>query len=244
LSVTEEDISRLKRLSDTYRYAAADSAGSSIASMQEQSNSDILTHLALQRILAAITTPSVPSVDGWKVVPVEPTREMIQAGEGAHYAAKNRVTDARTADAYRAMLAASPEPSNLQNMQSAPSSPEGGGGDSDWTLIGLADELERAAREDMALGGAASDLADTANHVADCLKKLSPATTEGVSEAVAGPVWAEEGAGEDGETIWTSEVQSLGGYGVIATVHGATEAEAIARRDLVLAALHAPRGEG
>jgi NTP pyrophosphatase (non-canonical NTP hydrolase) len=51
-------------------------------------------------------------------------------------------------------------------------------------------------------------------------------------ELVPGSVWKEP---ED--DCWTSEVQALGGYEVVATVHGATEAQAMIRRDLVLAAL-------
>jgi hypothetical protein len=123
LSVTEEDIAYARDLLNAQRVDLARHAPI------YASHNDMIDRLIAA--LASITTPSVPSLDGWKLVPVEPTMEMIQAGEAAHYAAKNRVTDARTADAYRAMLAASPEPSNLQNMQSAPSSPEGGGGEKD-----------------------------------------------------------------------------------------------------------------
>lgn len=49
---------------------------------------------------------------------------------------------------------------------------------------------------------------------------------------VAGPVW-------QGDECWTSEVQTFGGYGVVATIHGPTEAEVIRRRDVVLFALSA-----
>ena len=61
---------------------------------------------------------------------------------------------------------------------------------------------------------------------------------------VAGPVWREaEITDEDGEPIWTSGVQTIGGYSVIATVHGGSEAEVTARRDAILAALQ-PQAEG
>lgn len=52
---------------------------------------------------------------------------------------------------------------------------------------------------------------------------------------IAGNSWKEP---ED--DCWTSEVQIVGGHYVVATVHGATQAEAEARRDAVVAALTKP----
>ncbi len=53
---------------------------------------------------------------------------------------------------------------------------------------------------------------------------------------VAGSVWRE--AEEEGE-VWTAEVQTIGGYNVIATVHGGSKAEAMARRDAIMQTLAA-----
>jgi hypothetical protein len=61
---------------------------------------------------------------------------------------------------------------------------------------------------------------------------------EALASFVAGPVWKE--AEDD---CWTSEVQVVGGHEVVATVHGATEIQAIMRRDAVLAALTSHAGE-
>lgn len=62
---------------------------------------------------------------------------------------------------------------------------------------------------------------------------------------VAGLVWQETDiTDEDGNIIWTSEVQTAGGWSVIATVHGATEDEAKQRRDACLAALSKPNAPG
>ena len=52
------------------------------------------------------TVPSVP--DGWVMVPVEPTREMLNAGEFRKY----RDEYEPEADAYRAMIAAAPKQEN------------------------------------------------------------------------------------------------------------------------------------
>lgn len=41
-----------------------------------------------QEIIAAIAQP-VSEPDGWKLVPIEPTEKMLEAGKGAHYQAQN-----------------------------------------------------------------------------------------------------------------------------------------------------------
>lgn len=74
------------------------------------------------------------------------------------------------------------------------------------------------------------------------LEALASAPVEG-GAFVAGGVWKLEGEGEDGEDLWKSEVQTMGGYGVVATCYGATQAEASGRRDAILAALQAQDGE-
>lgn len=61
-----------------------------------------------------------------------------------------------------------------------------------------------------------------------------PASAGGAEKFVAGPVWREE---EEESECWTAEVQTLGGYYVVATVHGGSRDEAIARRDAIIAAL-------
>lgn len=72
--------------------------------------------------------------------------------------------------------------------------------------------------------------------------------SEGVKERfVTGPVWLEPDlTDEDGGPIWTSEVQAIGGYSVIATVHGEDEAEASRRAEAICRTLNrapSPIGE-
>ena len=57
----------------------------------------------LDVILAALRASPAP--DGWRMVPVEPTEEMNNAGRGGLY-----VTARRVDDMYRAMIAAAPSP--------------------------------------------------------------------------------------------------------------------------------------
>jgi|GEM_PF-2348987 len=67
--------------------------------------------------------------------------------------------------------------------------------------------------------------------------------SEREAQYVAGPVWQDpDGDGDDGP-LWTAEVQTMGGYAVVATVHGSTEQEATERRDRTLAALAMPDRE-
>lgn len=68
------------------------------------SRSDTVARLA-EISLAALATPPAPSSqEGWKLVPVEPTEEMIEAGD--------RFMEglSRLGDAYEAMIAAAPAP--------------------------------------------------------------------------------------------------------------------------------------
>lgn len=64
---------------------------------------------------------------GWKLVPVEPTREMIEAGKDAHYEAEKRIQEpgawkqggfakraVRAAHVFQAMLAAAPQPPTVK----------------------------------------------------------------------------------------------------------------------------------
>ena len=52
-------------------------------------------------------TPSIPA--GWKLVPIEPTHEMLEAGEGALVPTYTDTPVSVPFDVYRAMLAAAPE---------------------------------------------------------------------------------------------------------------------------------------
>ena len=51
--------------------------------------------------------PIVP--EGWKLVPIEPTYEMLEAGEGAFVPTYTDTPVSVPFDVYRAMLAAAPE---------------------------------------------------------------------------------------------------------------------------------------
>lgn len=64
--------------------------------------------IGLARQLLAAPEPSAQA--GWKLVPVEPTPEMLAHGVGAQAAASTHVMDKLTLIAWRAMLAASPQP--------------------------------------------------------------------------------------------------------------------------------------
>ena len=51
--------------------------------------------------------PSVP--DGWKLVPIEPTQEMLDAGEDTFVSSLSGTPTSSPIAVYRAMLAAAPE---------------------------------------------------------------------------------------------------------------------------------------
>lgn len=51
--------------------------------------------------------PSIP--EGWKLVPIEPTYEMLEAGEGTFVPTYTGTPVSVPFDVYRAMLAAAPE---------------------------------------------------------------------------------------------------------------------------------------
>lgn len=97
------------------------------------------------------------------------------------------------------------------------------------------------------------DLAKLANEAVEALNSLFPvpdalsttparaeAQDEGAAAFVPGNVWKCEGEGEDGEDVWQSEVQTMGGHGLVATVWGGSEEEAAQRRDAVFAVLSHP----
>lgn len=85
---------------------------------------------AIDALIAALERPQdhVPDAGnmasaGWKLVPVEPTREMIEAGKDAHYEAEKRIQEpgaweqggfakraVRAAHVFQAMLDAAPQP--------------------------------------------------------------------------------------------------------------------------------------
>ena len=62
---------------------------------------------ALYLAPGAQPAPSVP--EGWKLVPLEPTYEMLEAGEGALVPTYTDTPVSVPFDVYRAMLAAAPE---------------------------------------------------------------------------------------------------------------------------------------
>ena len=79
----------------------------------------IVLRAALEQ--SQVNSQEIP--EGWKLVPVEPTDEMREAGKDAHYEAETRISDAdawsltgfahrtvRASYIYRAMLAAAPQP--------------------------------------------------------------------------------------------------------------------------------------
>lgn len=63
-------------------------------------------------ILAKLQQASVP--EGWKLVPVEATPEMISAGAVHHYGACSRQDRSDADKAWDAMLAAAPQPKEKQ----------------------------------------------------------------------------------------------------------------------------------
>lgn len=75
-----------------------------------------------------VNSPEIP--EGWRLVPVEPTEEMRDAGKDAHYEAETRTSDSdawsltgfahrvvRASYIYRAMLAAAPQPPVVEQPQ-------------------------------------------------------------------------------------------------------------------------------
>lgn len=93
--------------------------------------SDELMHTAAANLRAALEQPdteittSLPA--GWKLVPVEPTHDMQEAGIGAHYEAEKKMQEpnawepggfakrkVRASHVYRAMISAAPEPQNIK----------------------------------------------------------------------------------------------------------------------------------
>jgi hypothetical protein len=67
----------------------------------------------------------------------------------------------------------------------------------------------------------------------------SPYSGDAREALIAGPVWQETGQEQE---CWTAEVQTFGGYSVVATVHGSSQADAIARQSAILAALSEHQG--
>ena len=67
-----------------------------------------VTHwMPLPDLPGAHPAPSIP--EGWKLVPIEPTYEMLEAGEGALVPTHTDTPVSVPDDVYRAMLAAAPE---------------------------------------------------------------------------------------------------------------------------------------
>lgn len=59
--------------------------------------------------LSALAAPHAGAApDGWKLVPVEPTEEMVIAFAEEWYSRRQTIDDPQMVEAYRAMLAASP----------------------------------------------------------------------------------------------------------------------------------------
>jgi hypothetical protein len=61
------------------------------------------------RVTGAQAQPAPSAPDGWKLVPIEPTYEMLEAGEGALVPTYTDTPVSVPDDVYRAMLAAAPE---------------------------------------------------------------------------------------------------------------------------------------
>jgi hypothetical protein len=61
------------------------------------------------RVTGAQAQPAPSAPDGWKLVPIEPTYEMLEAGEGALVPTHTDTPVSVPDDVYRAMLAAAPE---------------------------------------------------------------------------------------------------------------------------------------
>ena len=101
----------------------------------EQRGSTASEFNAIEALLAALEQPQADSPEipkGWKLVPVEPTEEMHDAGKNAHYEAETRTSDAdawsltgfahrgvRASYVYRAMLAAAPQPPTAEKSSVA-----------------------------------------------------------------------------------------------------------------------------
>jgi hypothetical protein len=126
LSVTEEDIAYARAVLESKRKGP----------FALLSDFDIQQHNArLDRILASITTPSVPSLDGWKPIETAPKdgtcflafsdREYVKlfvcskapAGQGGEW-------HNRSANRWAT-------PTHWRPLPAPPSSPEGGGGEKD-----------------------------------------------------------------------------------------------------------------
>ena len=61
------------------------------------------------RVTGAQAQPAPSAPDGWKLVPIEPTYEMLEAGEGALVPTYTDTPVSVPDDVYRAMLASAPE---------------------------------------------------------------------------------------------------------------------------------------
>jgi hypothetical protein len=101
------DLAALQELvaaGELYRINERQLTGAGLYNMAQKPARALVDALpALSRLLEA--------QEGWKLVPVEPTKEMIEAGDDSRLYAEEDGPDWRNTDStYRAMLAATPPP--------------------------------------------------------------------------------------------------------------------------------------
>lgn len=71
--------------------------------------------IAAERALQA-SRVAVPATDGWKLVPLEPTAEMLQAGQDTPVSESDEDAPEDYKAVYRAMLAAAPHPQQIAGL--------------------------------------------------------------------------------------------------------------------------------
>ena len=72
--------------------------------------------IAADRALQA-SRVAVPATDGWVLVPLEPTAEMLQAGQDAPVSESDEDAPEDYKAVYRAMLAAAPHPQQIAGLE-------------------------------------------------------------------------------------------------------------------------------
>lgn len=75
----------------------------------------VRTAIAADRALQA-SHIAVPATDGWKLVPLEPTAEMLQAGQDTPVSESDEDSLEDYKAVYRAMLAAAPHPQQIAGL--------------------------------------------------------------------------------------------------------------------------------
>lgn len=96
--LTKEQKEALQLLIRLYADEVAQASVGEVANPAEQAE-------AINAFLDELTAP-----EGWQMVPVEPTREMLEAAEEAYVCGYTGTATAHPASVYAKMLAAAPKP--------------------------------------------------------------------------------------------------------------------------------------